>query len=104
MKGALVVLALVASLASLVSADETKGSGSWTVRTLYSSLASRLGNPPAVLEYTVEEHHETGIASERVALDRARTIAREGFEYAYEGRLIVVPPARVELVEVFEVP
>jgi hypothetical protein len=77
---------------------------SWTVRTTYSALASRVGNPAAVLEYTLEEHVETGIASERVALDRARTIAREGLVLDDPARVLVVPPSRVELVEVYEIP
>jgi hypothetical protein len=77
---------------------------SWTVRTLYSSLETRVGNPADVLVYEVVEENETGLTSERVALDRARTIAREGLVLEVEGRMVLVPPSRVELVEVYEIP
>jgi hypothetical protein len=99
----LVVVALVASLASLTSAGqaETASASSWSVRVIYSALASRLGNPPAVLEYTVEEYGEPNISTARAAVRRAQDIADHGFSYEFEGRLIVVPPSRIELVEVY---
>lgn len=98
-----VVVALVVSVTALVAGTIEKA-GSYTVRVTYSALTSRVGNPPAVLEYTVEEYQETGITSERGALDRARTIARDGFVLDVEGRAIVVPPSRIELAEVLDVP
>jgi hypothetical protein len=105
--GAAVLVLLGSIVPVVVSAenqDATVASLSWTVRTLYGSLSSRVGNPPDVLVYEVVEENETGFAGERFALDRARTIAREGLVLEVEGRTVVVPPSRVELVEVFEVP
>jgi hypothetical protein len=95
----------VASLACLASAGqpETASTSSWSVRVIYTALASRLGNPPAVLEYTVEEYGEPSVSTERAAVRRAQDIADHGFSYEFEGRLIVVPPSRVELVEVYAI-
>lgn len=98
-----VLLAVVLVMLSAESRDARGASWSWTVRALYGSLASRVGNPADVLVYEVAEENETGIASERVALDRARTIAREGLVLDFEGRTVVVPPSRVELVEVYAI-
>jgi hypothetical protein len=101
--------AAVAAVPATAAERAEKTSPTYSVRTLWFDLQTRVGTTLRLdeAEFTIQEASEVGFPTKAAAEARAKLIMRAGCSFEPDpgaGRWQFVPAARVERVEVYEIP
>lgn len=101
--------AAVATVPATAAERAEKTSPTYSVRVLWFDMQTRVGTTLRMdeVEFTIQEANELGYPTKAAAEARVALILRHGFSFEPDpgaGRWQYVPAARVERVEVYEIP